>query len=245
MKTKVLCFVLTVVVLSSTCSIVQSAADSFEKIDNTNISVLDERTGAPTALAVIAIDLPLHGDRGLPAIPGHIVVNPATGSSISFDVFYDGLSGDFPANGSLDLHFQVTPPAGLPSTGLALSGLETSGPFPGADFGASGLLIAQWAGTHHFAMSSKGTGSKTFTSVTPSFDGVSSFFDIFADLSLPGGSSVDPTQPLFNVTLTSQSVPEPTSVVPAASGLLGLVAVACGRRQRRLLAHRSSALNPK
>ncbi|HEY2837839.1 MAG TPA: PEP-CTERM sorting domain-containing protein [Pirellulales bacterium] len=200
------------------------AVDIWEKIDNSNASLYDTSSGSPIEISSIAIDSPLHGANGLPSIPVHVMVADTTvdNSSLTFGVFYDGLAGDLPSSGSIDLRFQFIPPNGLPSAGIMLSKLESSGTFPGADFGASGLLIAQWAGTHHFAMSTKGAGARMFTSVSPSYDGTSSFFDILADLALPSGNSDELTQPLFSVTLSSQSVPEPSTIALAILGLLGV-----------------------
>ncbi|HEY1599238.1 MAG TPA: hypothetical protein VGG64_06520 [Pirellulales bacterium] len=237
MKSITSVFLVSAVLLGTPCRNLRGA-DIWEKIDNSTAAAFDVSTGSAIAIGSFGLSVPLVSDSGLPAIPGHVVMMSAAGDSISFDVFYDGLAADFPANGSLDLHFQVTPPSGLSPSGLTVSDLAATGSFPGSDFDASGLLIAQWAGTHHFAMSTGGKAFVTITGVTSGHVGLSSSFDVFTDLSRSNGSTIDPTQPLFNVTLTSQNVPEPDSILLAAFGFDGVVG---WRWKRRVLSHRVSS----
>jgi hypothetical protein len=72
----------------------------------------------------------------------------------------------------------------------------------------------------------------TFMPPTDSSRGPSSFFDVFTELDVSG--PINPTLPLFRVTMTSQGppAPEPTSMVLAILGFVGFGAWAWRRRPR-------------
>jgi hypothetical protein len=55
-----------------------------------------------------------------------------------------------------------------------------------------------------------------------------SFFDIFTELTFDGSGTINPSLPLFTITMTAP-VPEPSDFVLAATGMAALI----GYRQRR------------
>jgi hypothetical protein len=173
----------------------------------------------------------------LPASSSLGIINPGPdglGDAGFFDVFYDGPAGDFPASSFFDVFTEITDPnTGQPAemkNGVVKFFNETKG------FGM--VISGQVPGEPEYFYSL--TGEINPAQVGLSFADVSvvpgggppanSFFDIFTELQFDGPGTIDPSLPLFRVTLTP--VPEPSTLVLAAVGVAALISVVRKRRLR-------------
>ncbi len=163
------------------------------------------------------------------------LINPGPdglGDAGFFDVFYTGSPSEFPANSFFDVFTEITDPnTGQPAemkSGTVKFFNETKG------FGM--VVSGQVPGQPEYSYSLTGEInpaqmglSFADVPVVPGGGPPNSFFDVFTELQFDGGA-FDPSQPLFEITLTP--VPEPSTLVLAASGMAALMAVARKRKMR-------------
>lgn len=202
----------------------------------------DDSILPPTDLEDLALELPSsnEGTIGSPgaSLPASFqlgVIDPDPGGLADaglFDVYYDGAAGTFPSNSVFDLFTDFTY-AGTKVRKKA----KTKGPII-----VNGGGVLRTVGTTE---TPTGLELDTFfegeiNSSQPGLtfsdadvvQGISadpfatSFFDIFIELHHDGSGAIDPSQPLFRVTVTT--VPEPSTFLLV--GLGGVVL--CPRRRR-------------
>jgi len=174
----------------------------------------------------------------LPASASLGIFNPGPdggGTAATFDVFYSGAPGDFPARSFFDVFTEITDPnTGQPAemkNGVVKFFNEAKG------FGM--VVSGHVPGSPEYFYSL--TGEINPAQVGLSFADVpvvpgggpppNSFFDIFTELQFNGPGTINPNLPLFEITTTA-TTPEPSTIVLAAMGVAALMAVARKRRVR-------------
>jgi len=166
---------------------------------------------------------------------GRGISSPIGGSSdqglvpaLKFDVG-DTAQGAFPANSFFDVFFDFSLPGGGHVQPIITG--AGAGMAPPASFFDVFLELDLADGPHYFDLhyqanpNQSGLGGIALAAADINRDG---FPDVLV-AGIPGGQ-LDPSQPLFSVTLNS--VPEPSTVMLAATGLLGLLAWGWRRRKR-------------
>jgi hypothetical protein len=164
------------------------------------------------------------------------IANPGAdglGDAGFFDVFYDGLASDFPAISFFDVFLDITDPA----TGQPTEMKNGTVKFFNEAKGFGMVVSGQLPGEPEYLYSLMGEINPaqvglSFADVPVVPGGASSFFDIFTELQFDGPGTIDPSIPLFRLTLTP--VPEPSTLVLAIAGMAALLGVACKRRLRNV-----------
>jgi PEP-CTERM motif-containing protein/FG-GAP repeat protein len=148
----------------------------------------------------------------------------------------DTAQGAFPANSFFDVFFDVTLPGGGSAQPIITG--AGAGMAPPASFFDVFLTLDLADGPHYFDMhfqanpNQSGLGGISAAAADLNGDG---FPDVLVAVAGMPGGNLNPSQPLFSVTLNS--VPEPSTVVLAAFGLVGLAA--WGWRRRKPLTSRA------
>lgn len=211
-----------------------SAADGF--------AILDKST--PPATAVMDATLSLSGRTGTLQNPGSPlatsstlgIINPGLdglGDAGFIDVFYDGPAGDFPATSYFDLVTAISEPNSLPPQyGQSSQKAAGDGDYlqvRNFKVDISGIVAQDLELLYEINPNQIGLrfGVSSLEQPTPS-----SIFNIFTELQFDGPGPIDPSLPLFRVTVSS--VPEPSTAILAAMGAAALM-LAHKRRARREL----------
>lgn len=201
---------------------------------------VDTSTASPTV--VMDVNLSLSGRAGTLQNPGSTlptssslgIINPGLdglGDAGFFDVFYDGPAGDFPASSFFDIFTEITVPnSSPPQYGQSSQKSAGDGDYLQVrNFKVDISGIAAQDLDFLFEINPNQTGlrfgASSLDQPTPS-----SFFDIFTELQFDGPGSIDPSLPLFRITLTA--VPEPSTWILAATGAVALMSVARKRKLR-------------
>jgi hypothetical protein len=164
----------------------------------------------------------------LPSSSSLGIVNPGPdglGDAGFFDVFYNGPAGDFPANSFFDVFTEITDP----NTGQPAQMKKGTVKFFNDAKGFGIVVSGHLPGEPEYFYSLTGEINPaqlglTFANVPVVPGGANSFFDIFTELQFDAPGMIDPSVPLFRVTLTP--VPEPSTLVLAAVGVAALMGVA-------------------
>lgn len=211
-----------------------SATDGFSISDKSTLP----------ATAVMDVKLSLSGRTGTLQNPGSTlptssslgIINPGLdglGDAGFIDIFYDGPAGDFPAISFFDIFTEISEPNSLPplygQSSQKASGSDQFIRAVGFKVDISGIVAQDLDMLFEINPNQVGLsfGASSLEQPTPS-----SFFDIFTELQFDGAGSIDPSLPLFRVTLSS--VPEPSTAVLAAIGAAALMVVARKRRLRKV-----------
>ena len=205
------------------------------------IQLVNPSTNPPTPLQDVNFSLndarigTLQNPGGtLPANLSGGLINPgpdALGDAGFLDVFYNGSPGDFPANSFFDVFTEITDP----NTGQPAEMKNGTVKFFNESKGFGMVVSGHVPGSPEYLYSLMGEinpaqSGLSFANVPVVPGGGSSFFDIFTELQFDGPGTIDPSIPLFRLTLTP--VPEPSTLVLAAVGMAALMAVARKRRRR-------------
>jgi len=201
---------------------------------------VDKSTDPPTALQDVSVVLqdartgtPQNPLGTLPTATTMGIVNPdplGLGDAAFFDVFYTGPANDFPANSFFDVFMDFTQPG---------TNLRARGTVRVINPAASSIAVGlgnQFAGgpeldtlleghINPFQQGLSFSGLQVVQGTSPD-PFATSFFDIFMELRFDGSGTIDPSVPLYRITLTG--VPEPATMVL----LLFAVAGWCLRRRR-------------
>lgn len=170
------------------------------------------------------------------------IVNPdanGVGTAATFDVFYTGAAADFPANSFFDIFVDITDPgSGQPGEmqrGTVKFFNETKG--FGFDVstqfdGNPNVYLNSLLGQINSSQTGLSLGDVQVVQPSPIDPSANSFFDIFVELQF-NGAGLDPSQPLFEITTTGAVVPEPSTWILAALGVVAFIGVARRRLQLR------------
>ena len=207
------------------------------------VGFVNPSTNPPTPLQDVAIVLNdarvgtlQNPGSPLPASSLLGIVNPdalGLGDPAFFDVFFTGPTNDFSADSFFDVFLQASDPGtGQPAAMTHGTvkffnekkgfGMVVSGQFPGQpeyDYSLLGQINPAQPGLS-FANAPVVVGGGP---------AANSFFDIFTELRFDGPGTINPSVPLFEITLTG--VPEPATVVLATIGMAAL-SVAASKRRR-------------
>jgi len=202
------------------------AVDAFLKLNGVNGDAVSK---GPQTIELISWSLGAQAP-GVPnpvAIPVHLSLNDpgVPGPSSFFDVFCDAPAQNFPAQSFFDIFTEITLPDGVTTPPVQLPPVND---FPAKSFFDIFVEIdLPSLGTHELHLHGDAMQpGLTFMPPTDSARGPSSFFDIFTELD--AGAQINPTMPLYRVTMTSQSVPEPSTLALVAIG--AAVLLGAGRK---------------
>jgi hypothetical protein len=205
---------------------VDESTDPARVVHDVGISLTDAREGTL-----------LNPGSTLPASSSLGIVNLGPddlGDAGYFDVFYTGLSGDFPTSSFFDVLFNIIdrgtgqPAATNKGTVKFFNdskgfGFISTGGVPGAigySYSLTGEINPAQPGlSFSELLTRRGEPGEL------NFDGI----DVLPELHFDGSGSIDPTLPLFRITIAS--VPEPSTVLLAGLGALSVITSA--RRRRR------------
>lgn len=204
---------------------VDTSIDPARVVQDLSISLTDARAGTL-----------LNPGSTLPASSSLGIVNLGPddlGDAGFFDVFYTGLSGDFPTSSTFEVFLDIINPI----TGGPVA--TNKGTVKKMSRGFGFVTFAEEAGVAEYLYSISGeiypeqpglSFSALLTrrgeSAELNFDGI----DILPELQFDGTGVIDPTLPLFRITITS--IPEPTTSALALAALV-LAALCLGVRRRR------------
>lgn len=192
---------------------VDTSTEPARVVHSANLSVTDSRAGTL-----------LNPGSTLPASSSLGIVNLGPddlGDAGFFDVFYTGLSGDFPTNCTFEVFLDIINPI----TGEPVA--TNQGTVKKMSRGFGFVTFAEEAGGAEYLYLISGeinpaqpglSFSELLTrrgeSAELNFDGI----DILPELQFDGTGVIDPTLPLFRITITN--VPEPSSVLLAIAGVI-------------------------
>jgi hypothetical protein len=151
-----------------------------------------------------------------------------------FDVFYTGLSADFPTSSFFDVFFDITDPGtGEPaaaSTGTVKFFNDSKGFGFISTSGITGSAEYLYSLTGEINPVQPGLSFSELLIISGNpgelnFDGI----DVLPELQFDGTGLIDSTLPLFRITITG--VPEPSAALLAVLGTLAMIAST--RRRRR------------
>lgn len=193
------------------------------------------------------------GDPETPgsSVPGHIELGDAggpgagtPGAEALLEVFFDGLPIDFPPFTFSDLSFDIKNPDGTSGTLLPISPggptlVDIECDVVGCDITFDVSLNPVYPHQLHAEIDPSQTGLSfvaASAAVGPPGPTENSFIDVFFELKLTGGP-IDPSQPLFTVTMTSQTPASIFALPPVGLAMLVallLVATLLLIRRRRI-----------
>jgi len=200
---------------------VDTSTDPARVVQDLSISLTDARAGTL-----------LNPGSTLPASSSLGIVNLGPndlGDAGFFDVFYAGLSGDFPTSSFFDMLLDITDP-GTGQPAATSTGKVRFKNSKGFGF----VATAEVSGATEYLFSISGEinpaqpGLLFRELLTMNGDRVELNFDgigVLPELQFDGTGVIDPALPLFRITITS--VPEPTT------SALALAALCLGVRRRR------------
>jgi len=162
------------------------------------------------------------------------IVNPDSkglGDASSFDVFYTGLAGDFPANSFFDIFVDITDPGNGQPGAMQKGTVKFFNEAKGFGFdsstrlgGTPELLLNSFSSLINPAQTGLSFSDVQIVQSSTADPNANSFFDIFTQLQFDGSGTIDPNQPLFEITMTGNSVPEPSTLILAMVGVAALMA---------------------
>lgn len=178
---------------------------------------------------------PSHSDSRI-----HSLGPDGLGDAAFFDVFYDGLASEFPTHSTFDVLIEFTQPDATrqPRRHVAtdVSGDPT--------IGFVTQMTTQLAGTpdyrHWFVGQTNPAQPGLSFRNLPTMRGnpgdlnFDESLDMLIELQFDGSGTIDPSLPLFRITLTGATVPEPSTLVLASVGVAAMLGVARKRRLRTL-----------
>jgi hypothetical protein len=214
-----------------------------QRFDHNGITFNSQSGGVATPVENLDISLNTAQTGTLQSVSSSLgIVNPDSnglGTAATFDVFYTGSPGDFPASSFFDIFVDINDPGsgqpGAMQRGTVKFFNETKG--FGFDvstqFGGNpNVYLNSLLGQINSSQTGLSVGDVQIVQPSPIDPSANSFFDIFVELQF-NGAGLDPSQPLFEIATTGAVVPEPSTWILAAMGVVALVGVARRRLQLR------------
>ncbi len=215
-----------------------------QRFDHNGVTFNSQTGGVATPVENLDISLNTAQAGTLQSVSSSLgIVNPDSndvGTAATFDVFYTGAASDFPASSFFDVFTDFTQPG---TNERSSAGVIRDSPLEPQQFWAVDLGTQLSPGPEYLfslagqinslqpGLSFNGLNVVQGTSTDPN---ANSFFDIFTELQFSGPGTINPSLPLFEITMTGASVPEPSTLVLAAIAVVALMGVA--RRRLKLRA---------